>query len=253
MNFSLYCLNFINSFKLFFFFRVKMTLENDTMIDVQGSSIQTSFFLSKYQRVEYIWRNGNNYIDTLRVPKQTTPFEVRIWLKISSSWVRYWVLSNYSTNAQIWEISFEINAWWVSNNSARFYVQNSSYWATQDIFSSWTVNTSSFSDVIFTNVWSWSSRISVNWTVTSWTISYTWTYQNYSAFLFIDRALRWSTFSYNSYISYCKIYDNWTLVRDFVPAYRKSDNVIWLVEKVSKTFFTNKGSWTFSKWSNVSR
>ena len=41
------------------------------------------------------------------------------------------------------------------------------------------------------------------------------------------------------------IYNNGELVRDFVPCYRKSDNVAGLWDMVSKTFFTNKGSGTF--------
>ena len=223
---------------------------------MQTNSITTSFFFWKYQRVEYIWRNWNNYIDTGFVPKQATPFEVKIWYKIATSWKRYWIFSNYWSIgwwAQNWELSFEVNAWNNTSNKARFYVQTDISGMTQDLFSNNSLNTSSFNDLIFTNLWSWNSKVSVNWTTTSWSIYNTWTYANASAYLFIDRALRWSTFSYNSFISYCQIYENWTLIKDFVPAYRKSDNVIWLVEKVSKTFYTNKWSWTFSKWWNISR
>lgn len=44
----------------------------------------------------------------------------------------------------------------------------------------------------------------------------------------------------------CKVYDNGTLIRDFVPAKRKSDNVICLYDKVTETFYTNAGSGTFT-------
>lgn len=47
-------------------------------------------------------------------------------------------------------------------------------------------------------------------------------------------------------IYYFKIYDeNRTLIYDYVPAKRKSDNVIGLYDKVSGDFFTNKGTGTF--------
>ena len=50
---------------------------------------------------------------------------------------------------------------------------------------------------------------------------------------------------------YMQIYDNGTLVRDFVPCYRKSDNVIGLYDLVNDTFYTNAGSGTFTKGQDV--
>lgn len=43
-----------------------------------------------------------------------------------------------------------------------------------------------------------------------------------------------------------KIQENNTLVRDFVPAIRLSDNELGMYDKVSGTFFTNAGTGTFS-------
>ena len=50
-----------------------------------------------------------------------------------------------------------------------------------------------------------------------------------------------------------KIYDNstGTMVRNLIPCYRKSDNVIGLYDMVSNTFFTNAGTGEFSKGANV--
>ena len=53
---------------------------------------------------------------------------------------------------------------------------------------------------------------------------------------------KWKTF---------KIYDNGTLVRDFVPCYRKNDNEIGLYDIVNKVFYTNSGTGTFSKGNDV--
>lgn len=52
-------------------------------------------------------------------------------------------------------------------------------------------------------------------------------------------------------VYYCKIYNNNTLVRDFVPCFRKSDNVIGMYDKVNNTFYTNAGTGTFIKGKNV--
>lgn len=48
-----------------------------------------------------------------------------------------------------------------------------------------------------------------------------------------------------------KIYQGSTLVRNFVPCYRKSDSVIGLYDLVSGTFFTNSGTGTFTKGPDV--
>ena len=50
----------------------------------------------------------------------------------------------------------------------------------------------------------------------------------------------------------CQIYDNGTLVRDFVPCYRVSDNEIGLYDLVNGVFYTNQGTGTFAKGNDVS-
>ncbi len=46
-------------------------------------------------------------------------------------------------------------------------------------------------------------------------------------------------------IYYCKIWNNTTLVRDYIPCRRRSDGVLGLFDKVNYTFVTNSGSGTF--------
>jgi hypothetical protein len=49
-----------------------------------------------------------------------------------------------------------------------------------------------------------------------------------------------------------KVYDSSdTLLRDFVPCYRIADWEIWMYDLVNDTFYTNAGSWTFTKWNDV--
>ena len=50
---------------------------------------------------------------------------------------------------------------------------------------------------------------------------------------------------------YFQIYDNWVLVRDLVPCYRKSDSVIGLYDLVNNQFYTNSWTGTFTKWADV--
>ena len=48
-----------------------------------------------------------------------------------------------------------------------------------------------------------------------------------------------------------KVYDNNILIRNLVPCYRKSDNVIGMLDMVNNVFYTNAGSGTFTKGNNV--
>ena len=48
------------------------------------------------------------------------------------------------------------------------------------------------------------------------------------------------------------IYDeNWVHIYDLVPCYRKSDSVIGMYDLVNDVFYTNAGTGTFTKWSDV--
>jgi len=58
--------------------------------------------------------------------------------------------------------------------------------------------------------------------------------------------------SLNAKLYYMKLYDNTEkLVRDFIPVYRISDNVIGLFDQENKVFYTNAGTGTFGKGSNI--
>ena len=50
----------------------------------------------------------------------------------------------------------------------------------------------------------------------------------------------------------CKIWESNVLVRNFIPCYRKSDNVIGLYDLVNNVFYTNAGTGTFNKGNDVS-
>ena len=50
----------------------------------------------------------------------------------------------------------------------------------------------------------------------------------------------------------CKIYNSYNiLVRNFIPCYRKSDNVIGLYDTYTQTFYVNNGTGTFIKGNNT--
>ena len=49
----------------------------------------------------------------------------------------------------------------------------------------------------------------------------------------------------------CKMYDNGTLIRDFIPCYRKADNVAGMYDLVNNVFYTNAGTGSFTVGANV--
>lgn len=56
---------------------------------------------------------------------------------------------------------------------------------------------------------------------------------------------------YPNYLRYFKIWDNGTLVRDYVPVERVSDSVVGLYDKQNNVFYTNIGSGSFTKGNYV--
>ena len=54
-------------------------------------------------------------------------------------------------------------------------------------------------------------------------------------------------------ITYCQLWNNNILVRNFIPAKRNSDNVIGMYDTVSNRFFTNQGTGNFIAGPNVSK
>ena len=88
-----------------------------------------------------------------------------------------------------------------------------------------------------------------NQVVTQYNISrYTGTY--------IDNIHLFNVSTTNTYYTreklyYTKIWSNGELVRNLIPCYRKNDNVIGLYDMVSKTFFTNARTGTFSKGEDI--
>lgn len=51
-----------------------------------------------------------------------------------------------------------------------------------------------------------------------------------------------NNYKYIGKVYYFKMYDNGTLVRDFIPVVRNLDNKPGLYDKVTDTFFTNAGT-----------
>lgn len=185
---------------------------------------------SAYQEVEYIEGSWTQYIDTWISSDHPT------WL-----WEREMKYNNLWTKA----VDREQYIWW-DDAVPRVYYQN---WSTYTMFAlgnsrrncgSWTfANT----DIVLAAKSSW---LLVNgdsrWSYSPWP---RWTLWFYVFSAAIDNRPA------SMKLYYLKMWSDGVLVRDFVPCYRKADNVIWLYDLATDTFYTNAWSWVFSKWSNV--
>lgn len=188
---------------------------------------------SDYQEVEYIQASWTQYISTLYNPKQTTEFEIdyQIVSYISTYWIPMW--TRYEHNNQAYYF------WYTNNNRSYYWFWN---------------NKADPSTVYFHWVWTrrkitYHSNVLSNWTqsVTVATNQQPYWYmrvfaeQSWSA---VQEQCSMKLYSF-------KLREGSTLIRDFIPCYRKSDNVIWLFDKVNNYFYVNAWSWTFTKWANV--
>jgi hypothetical protein len=205
---------------------------------------------SEYQEVEYIqtnpttpwnWNTAWQYIDAwLKVTPTTkvsidfqflsTAVQQRIFsVNEEPSWINFWLYINWSSYftsvTTTWGFSWKPSSKTVDTSRYTHTLQASTYTI---LNSSWTQIYSG------STTWSITGTSSQNMVLLGNTNPNTW--------------IEWLAYAK---LYWCKIRDNWTLVRNFVPCYRKSDSVIGLYDLVNNQFYTNSWSGTFTKWSDV--
>ena len=177
-----------------------------------------------YQKVEYIQSSWTQKIDT--------------WYTITSNMkieCDYSTIGSWNDNVVFWTTIW--SWWWTSptvfNSSGTLHCTNGSG---SNTFSSYTTDTRHILELS-------SSSVKLDSSTISWSPSFN---TSYKITLFA-----WNS-KYGSIRFYaCKIYTGTTLQREFIPCYRKSDSVIWMYDLVNNQFYTNAGSWTFTKWPDV--
>jgi hypothetical protein len=196
--------------------------------------------MSWYQQVQYIKSSWTQYINTGFIPSNTSKIEISMW-----GWSQYQQYSDLFWARKAWSTSASAWSWfhlWFERNNLYYYM----FWV------QWNFATSYLSFIDWNNH---TIQMSSSWIYQDWTLKYT--YNNYTFTSPVSWTIfalndNWTVNSHSAYkLYYAKLWDNWTLVRDYVPVYRKSDSVIWLWDKVNEQFYTNAGSWTFTKWPDV--
>ena len=172
---------------------------------------------SAYQEVEWVWSSRTQVINTWVIPATQT-YTAELEVESTQSGGEYWAFGIWGTTGFRW---WQDSSWhWDTSFGASYEP------------SSYSLNTKT--KITLSNTWKWTSSNTAIWLF--------WMWENGA----YANNRKWA---YKIY--YCKIWNSWTLIRDFVPCYRISDSVIWMYDLVNDVFYTNNWSWTFTKWGDV--
>ena len=197
-----------------------------------------------YKEVEYIQSSWTQRIDT--------------WINVSND-STYWFelkcnfdVARESVMDMGWDNS-DVRRYWVQVGIWNWQISRPMY-GTNDDYANFVYNPTPQTWVDYTMVYNynWNRSWSLNWTTYASNLSVgSFTY-NYNWNIFCQTLNNWTYARFSKFkLYYMKIYHGTTLVRDFVPCYRLSDNVIWLFDKVNNKFYANAWTGTFTKGNDV--
>lgn len=190
---------------------------------------------SVYQEVEYIESSWTQYIDTWMAFTNNTTVSLDINITTAPSWWTGVIWAQKNNIDTSWAI-------WVNTNAGTYQ-----HWTA---FGDWNSGPLLNQRVIYSND---ATHLYINWASVK-TISNWWTFTtpvNWTIFKVNYQNSTWFQYLVKAKLYNCKVYESWTLVRDFVPCYRKNDTEIWLYDLVNDVFYTNQWSWIFTKWADV--
>jgi len=196
-----------------------------------------------YQEVEYIESSGTQYIDTGYIPTIYDSIETKFSTQASTSDTNLYG-SRSGAGIQDYTVWINTSSWkWI----AVHFPQTSS--TTTD--TSWFYTSNIIDNAV-------TLKVTPQYCYVNWEIKYTFNVNrtaytwSYNAYIFAKNQAGSSNLPWKFKVYYFKIWNNGTLVRDFVPCYRIADSVIWMYDLVNDQFYTNAWSWTFTKWPDVS-
>lgn len=202
----------------------------------------------EYQEVEYIESSWGECINTWYIPVANVRVKM-IAYAISNSdrdyETMFWTRNkSFQNNAFVFFMRFRGNTPCYNRSWAETIWSNMIYDQRIDIDAYW-------------NRCSWT-----NW-INTYSITTTWTVDNCvnSLLLFNLNTYNWSwwflpdTSPAKMRLKRCEIYSDYnnsnSLVRNFIPCYRRIDWAVWLYDLVNDQFYTNAGSWTFSRGNEI--
>lgn len=197
--------------------------------------------IDDYDELEYIESSGSQYIDTwVTFDTNDKLNNMEMYMKATHSWTwNFMWLYNWSY------VTMEVPGG--ADTTLRCFIWNSSTYTDRSVLHS--DNTTI--DEITYNYTSSLATFTINWT--EYTQSRSNWYNTWNTHLTIfarnNNGSMEQYLTMKMYSCYVKIW--WEKVRDFMPARRKSDWVVWLYDKVEDMFYANRWSWTFTAWPTI--
>ena len=189
---------------------------------ISASATQNDQLLpSEYQQIEWLGSTGTQYIDTGFIPNNRTDFEISFEI-IDENKDLQRILGGYNDN---------------KNCRYELYYKNDSSYGFNYYMSTYNSSTSPLSieiekkgDTLIVN----------NQTINLNNINF-----NGDKTMYLFASSRDDTLKASMKLYHFKLYDETNLIRDFIPCYRKSDNVRGLYDTIEGKFYTNAGTGTF--------
>lgn len=213
--------------------------EGEVAVISRGDEIlwqkQTSRLPLEFQEVEYIESTGTQYIDTGFVPNQDTRVITdHFYTKQPQN--RGFV---YGAGASATDRAFEMYTWGANWNSPYGNTNITMTPSTSSLFVSGKINADKNKNNITITYPDGTSQTKSCPYVTFIAPRNMWLFAINRGNLSVD-------FRANCVqLYFCKIWDNGTLVREFIPCYRKSDEKPGMYDMITGTFFTNVGTGEF--------
>ena len=183
----------------------------------------------KYQQLDYLESTGTQYIDTGFILTNDSSAELKITTGTSLGAMGiFGSRSGSSSNNFSMQIGNQADLICDFNNGD------------YDVYRYWITSSQNKSYILYASKEKRMINGTANITVCSDTITTPAT-----AYLCGVSGSPLTTNKFIGKIHYCKIWNNKTLVKNFIPAIRKSDNAIGMYEKVSGEFFTSAGTGEF--------
>lgn len=182
-----------------------------------------------YTQLEYIKSNGTQYINTGFKPTSNTKVVINIEpLEVPSILAFFGTRDSSSPTS-----SLAYNAW--ATNTTHI---QSDYFGSSILSNETNILTKGIIDK--------NKNILTGYGQTITNTASTGKECSYSLFLLACNDMGTAKYYLKSILYSCKIYDNGTLIRDFIPVKRISDNEYGLWDKVTKAFYPNSGTGAFT-------
>lgn len=210
----------------------------ETPVDVESVGELIATVPQEYQQVEYIESTGTQYIDTGVIPSNTVGFKIKMSLsEIMNDIYRYGCREDSGNTRFIM----------ANADGAVYFGFGTVIKPSGNNVSSWAINVNETFTASLNYLNSRFANVNDINNISIGNISTTFT----QTLIMFGRNSSGTISSSAQKIYYNQITDGNNIIRNFIPCYRKSDNVVGMYDTVNKEFYTNKGTGEFLKGSDV--